>query len=90
LTTIGAVRLPFSASKAIVLLEADVVTVRLKVVVLVIPPPVPVTVTAKVPVGVEEEVAMFKLREQVGLQDVEELYEAVAPLGTPDVLKETD
>jgi hypothetical protein len=51
--------------------EAAGVTSRLKVVVLVTPPPVPVTVIVRVPVGVDAEVAMFKVREQVGLHDVE-------------------
>jgi hypothetical protein len=51
--------------------EASEVTVRLKLVVLVTPPPVPVTVIVRVPVGVDAEVLMFKVREQVGLHDVE-------------------
>jgi hypothetical protein len=51
--------------------EAAGMTVRLKLVVLVLPPPVPVTVIARVPVGVDAEVVMFKVREQFGLHDVE-------------------
>jgi hypothetical protein len=51
--------------------EAADVTVRVKLVVLVTPPPVPVTMIVRVPVGVEAEVAMFKVREQLGLHDVE-------------------
>jgi hypothetical protein len=46
-------------------------TVRLKFVVLVTPPPVPVAVIVYVPAGVEAEVAMFKVRKQVGLQAVD-------------------
>ena len=46
-------------------------TVKVKVVVLITPPPVPVTVIVKVPAGVEVAVAMFKVREQVGLQEVD-------------------
>jgi hypothetical protein len=46
-------------------------TVKLKLVVLVTPPPVLVTVIADVPTGVEAAVAMFKVREQVGLQEVD-------------------
>ena len=52
-------------------MEAADVTVRLKLVVFVTPPPAPVTAIVRVPVGVEAEVAMFKVREQVGLHDVE-------------------
>jgi hypothetical protein len=55
----------------VVAVEAADVTVRVKLVVLVTPPPVPVTVIVRVPVGVEAEVAMFKVREQLGLHDVE-------------------
>jgi hypothetical protein len=51
--------------------EAAGVTLRLKLVVFVTPPPVPVTVIVRVPVGVDAEVAMFKVREQLGLHDVE-------------------
>jgi hypothetical protein len=51
--------------------EAAGVTVRLKLVVFVTPPPAPVTVIVRVPVGVDAEVAMFKVREQLGLHDVE-------------------
>jgi hypothetical protein len=40
-------------------------------------------------VGVEDEVAMFKVREQVGLQELEVEYDAVAPLGRPEVEKES-
>jgi hypothetical protein len=46
-----------------------VFTVKVKVVVLVTPPPVPVTVIVDVPAGEEVAVAMFRVREQVGLQD---------------------
>ena len=55
----------------VVAVEAADVTVRVKLVVLVTPPPVPVTVIVRVPVGVDAEVAMFKVREQLGLHDVE-------------------
>jgi hypothetical protein len=55
----------------IIATEAADVTVRLKLVVFVTPPPVPVTVIVRVPVGVDAEVAMFKVREQLGLHDVE-------------------
>jgi hypothetical protein len=51
--------------------EAVDVTVRLKLVFLLTSPPAPVTVIVKVPTGVELVVAMFKVREQVGLQDVD-------------------
>jgi hypothetical protein len=47
-------------------------TVKVKLVVLVTPPPpVPVTVIVDVPAGVEAAVAMFKVREQVGLHEVD-------------------
>jgi hypothetical protein len=46
-------------------------TVKVKLVVLVTLPPVPVTVIVEVPVGVDAAVAMFKVREQVGLHDVD-------------------
>jgi hypothetical protein len=55
----------------IMAVDAADVTVRLKLVVFVTPPPAPVTVIVRVPMGVEAEVAMFKVREQVGLHDVE-------------------
>jgi hypothetical protein len=44
-------------------------TVKVKLVVLVAPPPVPATVIVDVPAGVEAAVAMFKVREQVGVQE---------------------
>jgi hypothetical protein len=43
-----------------------------------------------IPVGVEAAVAMFKVREQVGVQEFDVVYEAVAPEGRPEVEKETD
>jgi hypothetical protein len=46
-------------------------TVKEKLVVLLIPPPVPVTVIVEVPAGVEAVVATFKVREQVGVQEVD-------------------
>ena len=46
-------------------------TVKVKLVVRVTPPPVLVTVIVEDPAGVEVAVAMFKVREQVGLQDVD-------------------
>ena len=46
-------------------------TVKVKFVVLVTPPPLPVTVIVEVPAGVETAVAMFKVREQVGVQEFE-------------------
>ena len=46
-------------------------TVKVKLVVLLIPPPVLVTVIVYVPAGVEAVVATFKVREQVGLQEVD-------------------
>jgi hypothetical protein len=73
----------------IMVVEAAVVTVRLKLVVLVTPPPVTVTVIVWVPVGVEAPVAMFKVREHVGLQEVDVVYDAVAPVGRPEVEKDT-
>jgi hypothetical protein len=54
------------------LLEDDDDTVRLKVAIFVTLPPVALTVIGKVPAGDAEEVAMFKSREQVGLQVLEE------------------
>jgi hypothetical protein len=33
---------------------------------------------------------MFKVREQVGVQEFDGVYEAVAPEGRPEVEKETD
>ena len=52
-------------------LTAGEFTVKVKLVVLVAPPPVLVTVIVEVPAGVEAAVAMVKVREQVGLQDVD-------------------
>src|SRR5262245_21139217 len=46
-------------------------TVKVKLVVFVTPPPVPVTMIVEVPAGVEATVAMFRVREQVGAQDVD-------------------
>jgi hypothetical protein len=63
-------------------------TVRLKFVVLVTPPPVPVTVIVEVPVAVEPLVLIVSVDEQVKLQLAEE-KEAAAPLGRPEVEKET-
>jgi hypothetical protein len=62
---------PVPCPGEVIATEALGVTVRLKLVVFVTPPPAPVTVIVRVPVGVDAEVAMFKVREQVGLQDVE-------------------
>ena len=57
---------------------------RVKVVVL--PTGLPVMVIGKVPAGVENEVAMVRVVEQVGLQ---EAIENPAPLGSPDTEKLT-
>jgi hypothetical protein len=62
-------------------------TVRLNVVALVTPPPVAVTVMVELPAGVPL-VLIVRVKEQVGLQLAEE-KEAVAPLGRPEVEKET-
>jgi hypothetical protein len=50
---------------------------------------VAVTVIVLVPVGVDAAVEMFKVREQVGLQEVDVVYDAVAPVGRPVVEKDT-
>jgi hypothetical protein len=63
-------------------------TVRLKEVVLVSPPPAAVTVIVEVPAGVEPLALMLRVVEHVGLQEAEE-NEAVAPVGSPETLKET-
>jgi len=63
-------------------------TVRLNVVALVTPPPVAVTAMVELPAGVEPLVLIVRVEEQVGLQLAEE-KEAVAPLGRPEVEKET-
>jgi hypothetical protein len=43
-----------------------------------------------VPAGVEDKVVMFKVREQVGLQELDVEKEAVVLVGRPAVEKETD
>ena len=63
-------------------------TVKVKLVVLVTPPPVPVTVIVEVPAGVEPLVLTVSVEEQLRVQLAEE-KEAVAPLGRPEVEKET-
>jgi hypothetical protein len=63
-------------------------TVKLNVVVLVTPPPDAVTVTLELPAAVELLVLIVRIEEQPGLQLAEE-KEAVAPEGSPEVLKET-
>ena len=64
-------------------------TVNIKLVVLTTAPAVPVTTTVYVPTGVEAVVAMVMVEEQVGLQEVG-TNEAVAPVGRPEAVKETD
>jgi hypothetical protein len=59
-----------------------VVTVKLYVAVLVMLPPVPETVMLYVPAGVDEEVEIVNVEEQVGLQLVG-LNEHEAPAGRP-------
>jgi hypothetical protein len=73
----------------VVILLVEKFTVNVKLVVLVTPPPVAVTVIVLVPVGVDAAVEMFKVREQVGLQEVDVVYDAVAPVGRPVVEKDT-
>jgi hypothetical protein len=73
----------------VVILLVEEFTVNVKLVVFVTPPPAAVTVIVLVPVGVDAAVAMFKVREQVGLQEVDVVYEAVAPVGRPAVEKVT-
>jgi hypothetical protein len=51
-------------------------------------PRVAVTVTGYVPRAVEDEVVMFNVREQVGMQELPVANEAVAPAGRPDTVKE--
>ena len=51
-------------------------------------PSVPVTVIVYVPAGVEAEVAMVNTDVHVGVQEGIE-YEAVAPAGRPDSVKDT-
>jgi hypothetical protein len=68
--TIGDVRVPLSASTVIKLLDVEF-TVRVKLVVFLSAPAVAVTVMVWVPVGVDDEVAMFRVREQVGVQEFE-------------------
>lgn len=63
-------------------------TTRLKDVLLKTGLAKPETVIGNVPVGVEAEVVMVRVVEQVGLQDVEEKFD-VAPLGSPDAEKNT-
>ncbi len=63
-------------------------TVRLKEVVVVTLPAAAVTVIVDVPAGVEPLVLMFKVVEQVGLQEGDE-KEAAVPEGRPEALKET-
>ena len=63
-------------------------TVKVKLVVLVAPPPVPLTVIVDVPAGVEPLVLTVRVEEQVRLQLAGE-KEAAAPLGRPEVEKET-
>jgi len=63
-------------------------TVRVKEVVLVSPPPAAVTVTVELPAGVVALVVNVKTVEQVGLHEVEE-SDALAPVGRPEMLKET-
>ena len=53
------------------------------------PPPVPVTFTVYVPVGVVAEVEIVIVVEQAGAHDVGE-YEAVDPVGSPEVEKVVD
>ena len=56
--------------------------VRVKVVVLVVPPPMAVMVMVLTPVGVEAEVFMVRVEEQLGLQVMGEKLE-VTPEGRP-------
>jgi hypothetical protein len=72
----------------IIAVDAGDVIVRAKLVVFVIPPPVPVTVIVEVPGGVEPLVLTVSVEEQLRVQLAEE-KEAVAPLGRPEVEKET-
>jgi hypothetical protein len=64
-------------------------TVKSKVVVLLTPPPVAVTVTGYVPGRVEELLSRVRVLEHVGVQLFEE-NEALAPVGKPEVKKETN
>jgi hypothetical protein len=62
-------------------------TVRVKDVVFVTPPPVALTVIVELPAGVEALVAMLRVEEQVGLQELAE-NEPVAPDGNPDTVND--
>ncbi len=63
-------------------------TVKLKLVDFVIPPPLPVTVIVLGPAGVETDVSMLRVVEQVGVHEVEE-KDTVAPVGRPETEKKT-
>ena len=64
-------------------------TVRVNVEILVIDPAVAVTVTVEFPVGVDERVLIVRVEEQVGEQAVGE-NDAVAPVGSPEIVKLVD
>ena len=55
---------------------------------MVLPSGLPETVIGKLPAGVAAAVAIVRVVEQVGLQEVTEKL-AVAPLGSPDTKKDT-
>ena len=65
------------------------VTIRLNAVVRDFPPPVPVITKGKVPVEVELLVVTVKVEVQEGPQAGIE-KDAFAPLGSPEIEKETD
>src|SRR2546425_575111 len=67
---------------------AGAVTVKVKLVVRLTPPPLPVTVMVEGPVGVDVVVERMREVAQVGVHAVGE-NEAVAPVGSPEVEKET-
>ena len=63
--------------------------VSVKLVVLVAPPPAAVTVIVLAPTGVEAEVFMVRVEEQLGEQETGE-KEALAPVGRPEAEKVND